>query len=85
MDVSGGRSGKAIRVLSSDRDFDEYWKFHELCEYKRNYQDLYENHKQDILTCSPANTAIMQWCVSPLQLKCIRFRYVNIDISIRRW
>ncbi len=32
-----------LRALRSSKDFDEYWKFHESCEYKRNHQDLYEN------------------------------------------
>jgi hypothetical protein len=30
-----------LRALRASRDFDEYWVFHELCEYKRNHQDLY--------------------------------------------
>jgi hypothetical protein len=27
--------------LRASHDFDEYWSFHEVCEYKRNHQDLY--------------------------------------------
>jgi hypothetical protein len=30
-----------LRALRSSKDFDEYWAFHEACEYKRNHQDLY--------------------------------------------
>lgn len=30
-----------LRALRSSKDFDEYWNFHEACEYKRNHQDLY--------------------------------------------
>jgi len=30
-----------LRALRASRDFDEYWAFHEACEYKRNHQDLY--------------------------------------------
>jgi hypothetical protein len=30
-----------LRALRSSRDFDEYWVFHEACEYKRNHQDIY--------------------------------------------
>jgi hypothetical protein len=30
-----------LRALRSSKDFDEYWTFHEDCEYKRNHQDLY--------------------------------------------
>ena len=30
-----------LRALRASHDFDEYWDFHEACEYKRNHQDLY--------------------------------------------
>jgi hypothetical protein len=30
-----------LRALRSSRDFDAYWVFHELSEYKRNHQDIY--------------------------------------------
>jgi hypothetical protein len=30
-----------LRALRASHDFDEYWAFHEVCEYKRNHQDLY--------------------------------------------
>ena len=30
-----------LRALRSSKDFDEYWAFHEVCEYKRNHQDFY--------------------------------------------
>lgn len=30
-----------LRALRASRDFDQYWDFHEACEYKRNHQDLY--------------------------------------------
>ncbi len=30
-----------LRALRSSKDFDEYWAFHEACEYKRNHQELY--------------------------------------------
>ncbi len=32
-----------LRALRSSNDFDEYWNFHEACEYKRNHQALYQN------------------------------------------
>ncbi len=38
------RSAEAVlrlRALRSSKDFDEYWNFHEACEYKRNHQDFY--------------------------------------------
>lgn len=30
-----------LRALRSSKDFEEYWRFHEVCEYKRNHQDRY--------------------------------------------
>jgi hypothetical protein len=30
-----------LPALRSSKDFDEYWTFHEACEYKRNHQDFY--------------------------------------------
>lgn len=30
-----------LRALRSSKDFDGYWIFHEICEYKRNHQDYY--------------------------------------------
>lgn len=30
-----------LRALRTCNDFDEYWDYHEACEYKRNHQDLY--------------------------------------------
>lgn len=30
-----------LRALRASHHFDEYWIFHEACEYKRNHQDLY--------------------------------------------
>jgi hypothetical protein len=41
--LQGAEAVLRLRALRSSRDFDEYWKFHEKCEYKRNHQDLYEN------------------------------------------
>ena len=38
------RSAEAVlrlRALRVSHDFDEYWAFHEGCEYKRNHQELY--------------------------------------------
>jgi len=32
-----------LRALRSSKDFDEYWTFHEACEYKRNHQNRYAN------------------------------------------
>jgi len=41
--LQGAEAVLRLRALRSSKDFDEYWKFHEACEYKRNHQDLYEN------------------------------------------
>ncbi|MCP4753145.1 MAG: ISKra4 family transposase [Proteobacteria bacterium] len=41
--LAGAESVLRLRALRSSHDFDEYWGFHEACEYKRNHQDLYDN------------------------------------------
>ena len=50
MDITGAKwrlvSAEAVlrlRALRSSNDFDEYWEFHEACEYQRNHQALYKN------------------------------------------
>lgn len=50
MDITGAKwrmtSAEAVlrlRALRSSNDFDEYWDFHEACEYKRNHQALYQD------------------------------------------
>ena len=50
MDITGAKwrltSAEAVlrlRALRSSNDFDEYWDFHEACEYQRNHQSLYQN------------------------------------------
>lgn len=52
MDITGAKwrltSAEAVlrlRALRSSNDFDEYWDFHEACEYKRNHQAQYQNSK----------------------------------------
>lgn len=39
--LEGAEAVLRLRALRSSNDFDEYWDFHESCEYKRNHQDLY--------------------------------------------
>jgi hypothetical protein len=39
--LDGAEAVLRLRALRSSHDFDEYWNFHEACEYKRNHQDLY--------------------------------------------
>ncbi len=39
--LPGAEAVLRLHALRSSNDFDEYWDFHEACEYKRNHQDLY--------------------------------------------
>jgi hypothetical protein len=48
MEVTGARWSLAgaeavlrLRALRSSQDFEEYWTFHEGCEYGRNHRNLY--------------------------------------------
>lgn len=48
MDITGARWGLEgaeavlrLRALRASGDFDEYWAFHEACEYERNHSDHY--------------------------------------------
>ncbi len=48
MEITGAKwrlpSAEAVlqlRALRSSNDFNEYWDFHEVCEHKRNHQNLY--------------------------------------------
>jgi hypothetical protein len=48
MDVTGARWSLAgaeavlrLRALRSSGDFDQYWRFHESCEYRRTHQSRY--------------------------------------------
>jgi hypothetical protein len=41
--LEGAEAVLRLRALRSSNDFDEYWDFHEACEYKRNHQDLYSS------------------------------------------
>ena len=50
MDITGAKwrltSAEAVlrlRALRNSNDFDEYWDFHEDCEYKQNHQTLYRD------------------------------------------
>jgi hypothetical protein len=52
MDITGARWGLAgaeavlrLRALRSSRDFDEYWAFHEACEYERNHSGHYADQQ----------------------------------------
>ena len=39
--LQGAEAVLRLRALRASKDFDEYWLFHEECEYKRNHQDHY--------------------------------------------
>lgn len=39
--LEGAEAVLRLRALRSSNDFDEYWDFHESCEYRRNHKDLY--------------------------------------------
>jgi len=50
MDLTGARWSLAgaeavlrLRALRSSHDFDEYWIYHEQCEYERNHKSLYKD------------------------------------------
>lgn len=52
MDVTGARwsltGAEAVlrlRALKSSHDFEEYWTFHEACEYERNHKNFYAGGK----------------------------------------
>jgi len=60
MDVTGARwsltGAEAVlrlRALRSSQDFDEYWVFHEACEYERTHQALYADDIVPPTTTSP--------------------------------
>jgi hypothetical protein len=39
--LQGAEAILRLRALRASRDFDEYWAFHESCEYERNHRSLY--------------------------------------------
>jgi len=41
--LAGAESVLRLRALRSSRDFDEYWEFHEACEYERNHKAFYDS------------------------------------------
>ena len=50
--LEGAEAVLRLRALRSSHDFDEYWDFHEACEYKRNHQDLYAGGVVPLTTTS---------------------------------
>jgi hypothetical protein len=62
MDVTGARwsltGAEAVlrlRALKSSHDFEEYWTFHEACEYERNHKNLYAGGKVPAVISSKQN------------------------------
>jgi hypothetical protein len=62
MDVTGARwsltGAEAVlrlRALKSSHDFEEYWTFHEACEYERNHKKLYAGGKLPAVFSSKQN------------------------------
>ena len=52
--LDGAEAVLRLRALRSSRDFDEYWTFHEACEYERNHQSLYADGIVPHTTASPS-------------------------------
>jgi len=56
--LSGAEAVLRLRALRSSNDFDEYWHFHEACEYKRNHQDHYaDGVVPDTVTLRPSSSS----------------------------
>lgn len=49
--LSGAEAVLRLRALRSSQDFDEYWNFHEACEYERNHQALYADGRVPTTIC----------------------------------
>jgi hypothetical protein len=74
MDITGARWGLEgaeavlrLRALRSSGDFDEYWTFHEACEYERNHSQLY------------AEQEVPQVCVPSTRLRSNRSHLRLVD------
>lgn len=50
--LTGAEAVLRLRALRASDDFDEYWIFHELCEYERNHASVYA-HEQVPATTPP--------------------------------
>jgi hypothetical protein len=48
--LTGAEAILRLRALRSSQDFDEYWRFHEACEYERNHCARYADGKVPPLT-----------------------------------
>lgn len=43
--LTGAEAVLRLRALRASQDFEEYWTFHEACEYERNHKNLYAGGK----------------------------------------
>ncbi|MFH1008877.1 MAG: ISKra4 family transposase [Candidatus Latescibacterota bacterium] len=53
--LTGAEAVLRLRALRSSQDFEEYWTFHEACEYERNHKNLYAGGKVPITTSARPN------------------------------
>ena len=51
--LTGAEAVLRLRALRSSHDFDEYWIYHEQCEYERNHKSLYKDDAVPIINNSP--------------------------------
>lgn len=54
--LTGAEAVLRLRALRSSEDFDDYWVFHETCEYQRNHASLYA-HQHVPATTQPKQPA----------------------------
>jgi hypothetical protein len=53
--LMGAEAVLKLRALRSSQDFEEYWSFHENCEYERNHKNLYAGGKIPPTTSAHSN------------------------------
>jgi len=53
--LSGAEAVLRLRALKCSHDFQEYWTFHEACEYERNHKNLYAGGKVPAVVSSKRN------------------------------
>jgi hypothetical protein len=51
--LSGAEAVLRLRALRSSNDFEEYWTYHEQCEYERNHKARYKDGKVPAITFPP--------------------------------
>jgi hypothetical protein len=53
--LSGAEAVLRLRALRASCDFEEYWRFHETCEYERNHKNLYAAGEVPPVSCLRSN------------------------------